>query len=326
MEDNNSIIASAQENKSCRKFCPKQNFRTALYGRRVKKYDASRKLSDWLVSRLFVACALLLAVLIAAIVFFIGQQGLQTFSEVSLAEFFLSAKWDPLDNKFGAVSFITGSFYVTALAILIGGPLGVAGAVFMAKIAPKKLYSIMKPAVGLYMAIPSVVYGFIGLTIVVPAVREFFGVASGFGLFTAALILSIMILPTVISISEDAIRAVPRPLEEASLAMGATYWQTIWHIILPAALPGLMTALILGMARAIGETMAVQMVIGNTPQLAKSLFMPTSTLPSEIVIEMGNTPFGSAWSNSLFLMALVLLLISLAMILAIRKIAERRMV
>ncbi len=290
------------------------------------KYDASRKFFDGLVRRLFVACALLMALIIAAIVFFIGQQGLQTFIEVSPVDFFFSAKWDPLEKQFGALSFITGSLYVTALSILIGGPLGIAGAVFMAKIAPKRLHSFMKPAVGLYMAIPSVVYGFMGLTVIVPLVREFFGVASGFGLFTTASILSIMILPTVISISEDAIRAVPRPLEEASLAMGATYWQTIWHIILPAAMPGLMTAIILGMARAIGETMAVQMVIGNTPQLAKSLFMPTSTLPSEIVIEMGNTPFGSAWSNSLFLMALVLLFISLAMIVAIRKIAARRMV
>ncbi len=290
------------------------------------KYDTSRLFFDRLVKQLFVVCALLMTVLIAAIVVFVGQQGLQTFLEVSPWEFFFSAKWDPLDGKYGALSFIAGSFYVTILATLVGGPLGIAGALFMAKIAPRWLRDLMQPAVGLYMAIPSVVYGFIGLTIVVPAVREFFGVPNGFGLFTTALILSIMILPTVISISEDAIKSVPKALEEASLAMGATYWQTIWRIILPAALPGIMTAIILGMARAIGETMAVQMVIGNTPQLARSLFSPTSTLPSGIVIEMGNTPFGSAWSNSLFLMAFVLLLVSLGMIIVIRKVAARRMV
>ena len=184
----------------------------------------------------------------------------------------------------------------------------------------------MKPAVNLYMAIPSVVYGFIGLTVVVPAVREYFGVPVGFGIFTASFILAIMILPTVISISTDALLAVPKILEEGSVALGATYWQTIWHIVLPAAKPGIVTAIILGMARAIGETMAVQMVIGNTPRLADSLFSPTSTLPSEIVVEMGNTPFGSTWGNALFLMALVLLLISLIMILLVRKISAKKAV
>jgi len=171
------------------------------------------------------------------------------------------------------------------------------------------------------MAIPSVVYGFIGLTVVVPWVRNFFHVAGGFGIFTTSLILAIMILPTVISISTDALGGVPRELEEGSLALGATYWQTMWHIVLPTAMPGIATAIVLGMARAIGETMAVQMVIGNTPQLPKSIFSPTSTLPSEIVVEMGNTPFGSAWGNSLFLMALVLLVISLLLILLVRKIS-----
>ena len=141
----------------------------------------------------------------------------------------------------------------------------------------------------------------------------------------AAMILAIMILPTIISICEDAIRAVPKPLEEASLALGATRWQTLWKVVIPAALPGILTAIILAMARAIGETMAVQMLIGNTPVVATNLFTPTSTLTSNIVVEMGNTPFGSAWGNSLFLMALVLLVISLGMILLIRKIGARRL-
>jgi len=213
---------------------------------------------------------------------------------------------------------------VTLLAVFLGGPLGLAGAIFMAKIAPKGLREWMRPATDLYVAIPSVVYGFVGLTILVPFIRTSFHVNTGFGLLAAAVILAVMILPTIISISEDAIRAVPATLEEASLALGATRWQTIWRVLLPAALPGILTSFILAMARAVGETMAVQMVIGNTPQLAKSLFMPTSTLPSEIVVEMGNTPFGSAWGNSLFLMALVLLILSLCMILIIRQIGKRR--
>lgn len=282
-------------------------------------------LYDRYIRYLFIASAFLMTVIILSIIVFVGQQGLMTFKEVSVSEFFLSPKWDPSEDRYGALSFITGSVYVTILAVLFGAPLGLAGAIFMAKIAPEWLREIMRPATDLYVAIPSVVYGYVGLTLLVPFIREFFHVNTGFGLFAAAVILAIMILPTIISISEDAIRAVPKTLEEASLALGATRWQTIARVLLPTALPGILTAIILAMARAIGETMAVQMVIGNTPQMAKSLFMPTSTLPSEIVVEMGNTPFGSAWGNSLFLMALVLLILSLVMILIIRRIAARRM-
>ncbi len=280
---------------------------------------------DKYVRYLFIASAFLMTIIILTIVVFVGQQGLMTFKEVSPMEFFLSSKWDPTEDKYGTLSFITGSVYVTVLAVLFGAPLGLAGAIFMAKIAPDWLREIMRPATDLYVAIPSVVYGYVGLTVLVPFIREFFHANTGFGLFAASIILSIMILPTIISISEDAIRAVPKTLEEASLALGATRWQTIAKVLLPSALPGILTSVILAMARAIGETMAVQMVIGNTPQMAKSLFTPTSTLPSEIVVEMGNTPFGSAWGNSLFLMALVLLILSLVMILVIRQIAARRM-
>ena len=196
----------------------------------------------------------------------------------------------------------------------------------MAKVAPPKLRNIMRPATDLYVAIPSVVYGFIGMTILVPFIRENGGTGIGFGLMSSSIILAVMILPTIISVSEDAINSVPSALEEGSLALGATRWQTIVGVILPAAIPGILTSIILAMARAVGETMAVQMVIGNTPQIATSLFMPTATLTSEIVVEMGNTPFGSVWGNSLFLMALVLLLVSLAMIVAMRKVAQRRVV
>jgi len=289
------------------------------------KQHQMKLIYDKYVRYLFVASASLMTVIILSIIIFVGQQGLQTFTEVSPLEFFFSTKWDPMEGQYGAASFIMGSIYVTLLAVLMGTPLGLAGAVFMAKIAPAWLREIMRPATDLYVAIPSVVYGFVGLTIIVPFIRINFDVSSGFGLLAAAFILAIMILPTIISISEDAIRAVPRALEEASLALGATRWQTIWKVLLPAALPGILTSIILAMARAVGETMAVQMVIGNTPQFAKSLFMPTSTLPSEIVVEMGNTPFGSAWGDSLFLMALVLLMLSLGMILIIRRIAQRRM-
>jgi phosphate transport system permease protein len=292
----------------------------------VKEQEHKLKLMcDRYVRYLFIACAFLMTVIILSIIIFIGQQGLLTFTQVSPSEFFFSSKWDPSSQHYGALSFIAGSVYVTILAVLLGAPLGLAGAVFMAKVAPSWLRDIMRPATDLYVAIPSIVYGFVGLTILVPFIRVHFQVNTGFGLLAAAMILAVMILPTIISISEDAIRSVPRALEEASLALGATRWQTIWRVLLPAALPGILTSVILAMARAVGETMAVQMVIGNTPQFPKSLFIPTSTLPSEIVVEMGNTPFGSAWGNSLFLMALVLLLMSMVMILIIRRIAQRRL-
>ena len=291
----------------------------------INTSDHSLRLAyDRYVRFLFIGCAFLITVIIFAIIFFVGQQGLMTFKDVSLTEFFLSAKWDPSENRYGAFSFILGTVTTTVLAILLGAPLGLAGAVFMAKVAPPKIRDFMRPATDLYVAIPSVVYGFIGLTIIVPFIRETFGVQTGFGLLASGLILAIMILPTIISVSEDAIRAVPNPLEEGSLALVATRWQTIVGVILPAAMPGILTSIILAMARAVGETMAVQMVIGNTPQVAWSLFKPTSTLTSEIVVEMGNTPFGSAWGNSLFLMAFVLLLLSMVMILIIRQIAARR--
>ncbi|MDR3559984.1 MAG: phosphate ABC transporter permease subunit PstC [Negativicutes bacterium] len=283
-------------------------------------------LYDRYIRYLFITCAVLMTVIIVAIIVFIGQQGLQTFTAVSPIEFFFHSKWDPSEGHFGAFSFISGSLLATGLAILLGAPLGLAGAIFMAKIAPPWLREIMRPATDLYVAIPSVVYGYVGLTIMVPFIRNYFHVNTGFGLLASSVILAIMILPTIISISEDAIRAVPRPLEEASLALGATRWQTISKVLVPAAMPGILTSIILAMARAVGETMAVQMVIGNTPLLAKSLFTPTATLTSEIVVEMGNTPFGSAWGNSLFLMALVLLLVSLFMIVAIRRVGRGRLV
>ena len=280
-------------------------------------------LYDRYVRYLLLASAILMSVIVVSILFFMGQQGLQTFRDVSPLEFFFSTKWDPMDEKFGAGSFIAGSLYVAILAVLLGAPLGLAGAVFMAKVAPKRMRDVMRPANDLYVAVPSVVYGYLGLTVLVPFLRDQLHLGIGFGMFAAGLILGIMILPTIISISEDALLANPHSMEEASIALGATRWQTIWRVLVPTAMPGILTAIVLALARAIGETMAVQMVIGNTPLLAKSLFSPTATLTSEIVVEMGNAPFNSAYGNSLFLMAVVLLIISLVLIVAIRGLANR---
>ena len=284
---------------------------------------ARQKFYDKCGRYLFIASACLMTILIFSIIIFIGRQGLLTFGEVSPLEFFFSAAWDPSAKHFGALSFIMGSLLSTLVAVAIGTPLGLSGAIFLAKVAPDWLKRIMRPACDLYVAIPSVVYGYMGLILLVPILREYLHLPTGFGVMAASFVLAIMIMPTILTISTDALNAVPKALGEASLALGATWWQTIWHVVLPAARPGIMTAIVLAMARAVGETMAVQMLIGNTPQLATSLFMPTATLTSDIVVEMGNTPFGSAWGNALFLMAFVLLILSLGMILLIRKFSQR---
>lgn len=297
-----------------------------IAGRTSGGVHARRLFYDRCGRYLFIAAACLMTILIFSIIFFVGRQGLLTFAEVSPWEFFGSAQWDPMAHKFGAGSFILGSVVSTLLAVAIGTPAGLLGAIFMAKVAPEPIRRIMRPAVDLYVAIPSVVYGYLGLILLVPFLREHFGVSTGFGVLAASLVLSVMILPTILSISTDALQAVPHALEEASLALGATWWQTMIHVMLPAALPGILTAVVLAMARAVGETMAVQMLIGNTPQLIDSLFTPTATLTSNIVVEMGNTPFGSVWGNALFLMAFVLLLLSLAMILLIRRFGRQEAV
>ncbi len=295
-------------------------------GREPDPRHARRLFYDRCGRYLFIASACLMTLIIFSIIFFVGKQGLLTFADVSPLDFFTSATWNPTDKQFGALSFIVGSLETTLLSVAIGTPLGLLGAIFLAKLAPAPVKRIMRPAVDLYVAIPSVVYGYVGLTLFVPFLRSTFHTPQGFGVLAASLVLAIMIMPTILSISTDALNAVPRPMEEASLALGATWWQTMIHVILPAALPGVMTSVVLAMARAVGETMAVQMLIGNTPQIATSLFMPTATLTSDIVVEMGNTPFGSSWGNALFLMAFVLLILSLGMILLIRYFTGKRVV
>lgn len=280
-------------------------------------------LADKLIKYILLGCAALMTVIVLAIILFVAQKGALTFNEISFSEFFVSTQWAPHKNQFGALPFIIGSLQVTLLSILLATPIALACSIFFAKIAPPKVKALLRPAVDLYVAVPSIVYGYIGLTVFIPFFRETFGVSGGFGLLPAVTILAVMILPTIITLSEDAINAVPQSLEEASIALGATRLQTIVKVILPAAASGIISAVILAMARAIGETMAVQMVIGNAPLIAADLFTPTATLTSNIVVEMGNAPFHSTWNNALFFMAFILLIISLLIILAIRYIANK---
>ncbi len=289
----------------------------------VKGLVAKKELAlDRFFKYVFLLTAITVSLIIGAIVIFVATQGVQVFEEVSFWELHFGTTWEP-PYEFGAFPFIIGSLAVTLVAVLIGAPLGLAGAIFMAKIAPPQIRDIMRPATDLFVGIPSVVYGWVGLTILVPFIAEYTG-GLGFGILVAGVILAVMILPTVISISEDALRSVPRGLEIASYGLGATRWQTIYRVVVPSALPGLLTAVILGMARAIGETMAVAMLIGNVPLIPKSILDPGATLTTEIILNMGQTPLGSTWNNALFYMAFLLLLISLVMIILIRFVVQRR--
>lgn len=288
-----------------------------------KGAKAMSKRTDRLMRGIFIASATFVSIIIFSIILFVGKQGVQTFRDVSPVEFFFSTDWAPLENRYGALVFILGSFILTGLALLFAVPFAVGGAIFLAKYAPRWTREILRPAVDLFVGIPSVVYGLVGLTVFVPWIGRATGTA-GFGVLAAALILAIMILPTILSVSEDALRTISRSLEEGSYALGATRWQTIRLVLLPAASPGVLTGIILGMGRAIGEAMAVQMVIGNAPLLPTGPGSPTSVLTTEIVKDMPNSIFGSTVNNALFLMSLVLLLVSLVLILLIRVIASRR--
>ena len=236
------------------------------------------------------ACASILAVIL--ICAFLFANGVPAIGKIGVFNFLLGETWKPGNDLYGILPFILGSIYVTAGAIIIGVPIGLLTAIFMARFCPKSIYRFMKPAVDLLAGIPPVVYGFFGMVVLVPFVRDFFGQTLGFGgngssMFTASVMLGIMILPTIISVGESSIRAVPNSYYEGSLALGATHERSVFCTIVPAAKSGIMAGIILGIGRAIGETMAVIMIAGNQPRMPKGIFEGVRTLTSNIVMEMG---------------------------------------
>ncbi|HEL2591936.1 TPA: phosphate ABC transporter permease subunit PstC [Streptococcus suis] len=257
-------------------------------------------------------CLSLIVFIVAMILIFVSQRGLSTFfvDGVSITDFLFGSKWEPSSKIFGALPMISGSFIVTILSAVVATPIAIGAAVFMTEISPKRGAKILQPVIELLVGIPSVVYGFIGLQVVVPFVRSIFG-GTGFGILSGVFVLFVMILPTVTFMTVDSLRAVPRHYREASLAMGATRWQTIWRVILNAAKPGIFTAVIFGMARAFGEALAIQMVVGNSAVIPTSLTTPAATLTSVLTMGIGNTVMGTVQNNVLWSLALVLLLMSL---------------
>ncbi|MGG3437526.1 phosphate ABC transporter permease subunit PstC [Bacillus subtilis] len=290
----------------------------------------NRQLDEVRGRMIVTACALIMIAASVAITIFLGVKGLQSFlvNGVSPIEFLTSLNWNPTDSdpKYGVLPFIFGSFAVTILSALIAAPLGIAGAIFMTEIAPNWGKKVLQPVIELLVGIPSVVYGFIGLTVLVPFIAQFKSSGTGHSLLAGTIVLSVMILPTITSISADAMASLPKSLREGSYALGATRWQTIRKVLVPAAFPTLMTAVVLGMARAFGEALAVQMVIGNTRVLSESLFDTAGTLTTIITLNMGHTTYGSVENNTLWSMGLVLLVMSFLFILLIRYLSSRRKV
>jgi phosphate transport system permease protein len=260
----------------------------------------------------------MLCFVLGLVIYLVAQTGLLTFNDVTPTEFFFSLNWSPEEEIYGAGALIIGTLLLTGLTMLFAVPLSIGIALFTAEIAPGWFKRILRPILDLLVGIPSVIYGYIGLTVLVPFIREYSGEGLGDGLLAASLVLTIMILPTISRISDDAIVSVPESYRSAAYALGSTRLQTLLFVVLPSARRGIMSAIILGMARAIGETMAVVMVIGNTPQLAKQLIMPTAVLTSNIVMQVSNVEFDSIWNHALYLMAFILLIISLILIIGIR--------
>jgi phosphate transport system permease protein len=249
---------------------------------------------------------------------FLLREGVPLFFEVPPGNLF-STCWYPTFDLFGTLPLILGSVLVTVTAIAIALPLGVATAVFVREAAPGWAREILKPMIEVLAGIPSVVLGFFGMTLVAPFVREILGVPTGLTAFTGALLLAYMALPTIISVAEDALDAVPKSYRDAGLAMGATKWQTIWRVVVPAARSGIVTAVMLGLGRAIGETMAVMMVTGNAarmPVTLDSLFRPARTMTATVAAEMGEVAQGSVHYHALFGIGIILFLLTFAINLA----------
>jgi phosphate transport system permease protein len=268
--------------------------------------------AEYIVERLIRVTGILVIVFLALIFLFLVSEGGTTFLEVPLADL-AQTRWYPNEEYFGVLPLVLGSILVTLGAAAISVPLGMLTAVFVAEVAPRWVREILKPFVEVLAGIPSVVLGFLGMLVVSPLIREHLGAPTGLTALTGSVMLGYMALPTIISVAEDALDAVPKSYRDAALALGATQWQTIWRVTVPAARSGILTAMMLGIGRAIGETMAVMMVTGNAarmPLTLDSLLMPVRTMTATIAAEMGEVAQGSTHYHVLFGVGLVLFVVT----------------
>lgn len=256
-----------------------------------EKKAARKRVFEKVMEIIFLLCACMSILAVALICFFLFTRGIPGMAKIGIFKFLGGQVWKPGNDIYGILPMILGSVYVTGLALVIGVPIGLLTVIFLARFCPKKLYKVVKPAVDLLAGIPSVVYGFFGMVVIVPVIRALTDAlgarGNGVSLLTASILLGIMILPTIISVSEASIRAVPESYYEGSLGLGADPVRSVFKAVLPAAKSGIMAGIILGVGRAIGETMAVIMVAGNNPAMPKGLLQGVRTLTANIVIEMG---------------------------------------
>lgn len=280
------------------------------------------------MERLVFACGGTTIVVVLLISAFLLRDGLPVFKSVSLGAFLFGREWYPLSDQFHTLPLILGSLAVTAGAIGIAVPIGVAAAVYLAEVAPPRVREVLKPTVEVLAGIPSVVIGFIGMVVLAPFIKDLFGLPTGLTALTGSVMLAFMAMPTIISISEDAIVAVPREYREGALALGATRWEAISRVTVPAARSGIIAAVMLGIGRAIGETMTVLMVTGNAAVIPNTLLQPVRTMTATIAAEMGEVAHGTPHYHSLFAVGLLLFLmtfaINLAADLALQRTSGRR--
>lgn len=269
-------------------------------------------------------------VLTLAIGAFLLLRGSETFTTYghSITEFLFSSKWAPEDSSkgggyVGAAIFIYGSIVTCALGLLIATPFSLGAAIFMTDISPNFGRTILQPTVEIFVGIPSVVYGWLGLTILVPWIKDLFNLTTGYTVLAAGIVLAVMIFPTITSIAADAVRAVPKSFRQAAYGLGSTRWQVIYKIVLPAAINGIMTAIILGLARAFGEALAVAMVIGKMKAFPESILSPTTNLTSAIASDMGGAMEGGEYNMALWSMALLLFVVSALFIFLIHYISAK---
>ncbi len=270
----------------------------------------ARYLIDRTSRTLLLVCAFLTLVVLAAIAVYTFMFALPAIREVGLWHFLFGGVWRPsedptVEGRYGILPMIVGSVVVTGGALILAVPLGIGCAILLAEVAPQRVRQFLRPAVELLVGIPSVVYGLVGLVMVVPLVRRIEG--PGFSVAAGIIVLAVMILPTIVSISEDSIRAVPKSHREGALALGATHWQAIWRVLLPSARSGIVASVVLGMGRAIGEAMALIMVLGMTTKIPSSLFSPASTLAGMIAAEAPEA--SGVHRSALFAMSVVLFLL-----------------
>ena len=284
-----------------------------------------RQSTEKRMQRLFFCVAGASIAILLFIMIFLFMEGLPIFQIVSLREFLMGHYWYPTSDPadFGIFPLIIASLSVAALSSVIAIPLGVMTAVYLAELASPKVAEFVKPMVELLAALPSVVIGFFGMVVVAPFLQNVFEIPTGLNLFNSAMMLAFMSIPTICSLSEDAIYSVPTGLKEGSLALGATHWETLLRVILPASASGISTAVILGMSRAIGETMVVLMVAGGAGMIPESIFSPVRPLPASIAAEMAEAPFRSEHYHALFAIGIVLFFFTLLFNLVADQIAHR---